>query len=174
MMMMKRFHVAITAILALLLLPGLSAAQGKIGVVDPMQAITEVDEFKEKERELEAELEQQSGRLQQLQQELQQIEQRMQTEGMTMSQQQRQQLQAEGQAKMQQMQGLQQNLQRQAQQQQQQILQAIEPKLVDAIEKIAQEKDLDMVINAQAMMYTHPDRKLDITDEVIQRINESE
>lgn len=173
-MMTNRFHIAITAVLALVLFPGLSMAQGKIAVIDPMQAITEVDEFREKERELEASLEEQSGRLQQLQQELQQIEQRMQAEGMTMSQQQRQQLQAEGQAKMQQMQGLQQNLQRQAQQQQQEILQAIEPRLVEAIEKIAEEKDLDMVINAQAMIYIHPDRELDITDEVVQRLNESE
>ena len=147
---------------------------GKIAVVDPMQAIMEVEEFQEKERELEESLQEQAGRAQALQQELGQLEQRMQREGMTLSEQQRQQLAAEGQAKAQELQQLQQGLQQQAQQQQQAILEAIEPKLIEAIEAIATEKDLDMVINAQAMIYVHPDRELDITEEVIRRLNEGD
>ncbi|HAD63825.1 MAG TPA: hypothetical protein DD399_09385, partial [Alcanivorax sp.] len=52
---------------------------------------------------------------------------------------------------------------------QQEILQVMEPKLKQAVETVAERENLDMVLNAQAVVYVKSD--MDITEAVTKQLN---
>ncbi|MBZ2188395.1 OmpH family outer membrane protein [Alcanivorax sp. JB21] len=159
-----------TALFALLMLPLLAVADQKIAVIDPMQALVETEEVKSRNARLEASLETESRRLRTLRDEIGKIEEKMQRDGMTMSRQEREKLTDDREAKGLEFQTLQQSLQRRVNNDRQELLESMEPKLLQAIEAVAQARGLDMVISAQAMVYVKPE--LDITRDVTQRLNQ--
>ncbi|WP_162925697.1 OmpH family outer membrane protein [Isoalcanivorax indicus] len=152
-----------------LMLPLAGMAQDKIAVIDPMQALIETDEVKARNARLESSLETESRRLRTLREDIGKIEERLQRDGMTMSRQERENLTDQREAKGLEFQTLQQSLQRRVNNDRQELLESMEPKLLQAIEAVAKDKGLDMVISAQAMVYVKPE--LDITREVTQRLN---
>ncbi|HAV67435.1 MAG TPA: hypothetical protein DHV78_06020, partial [Alcanivorax sp.] len=89
--------------------------------------------------------------------------------GMTMSEDEREQLQTQGQQKMIELQNLRQSAQRKLNKGQQEILQVMEPKLKQAVETVAERENLDMVLNAQAVVYVKSD--MDITEAVTKQLN---
>ena len=93
----------------------------------------------------------------------------MQKEGMTMSSDQQEQMQTEGQQKMIEIQSLQRKLQKRANDAQRELLQEMEPKLQSAVAEVAKKENLDLVVSAQAVIYTKPD--LDITEAVTKQLN---
>ena len=159
-----------TILFTLLMLPLLAVAEQKIAVIDPMQALVETEEVKSRNARLEASLETESRRLRTLRDEIGKIEEKMQRDGMTMSRQEREELTGDREAKGLEFQTLQQSLQRRVNNDRQELLESMEPKLLEAIEEVAQARGLDMVVSAQAMVYVKPE--LDITREVTQRLNE--
>jgi outer membrane protein len=161
---MKKFLFAVV-----LMLPLLAHAAGKIGVVDAIGALQGADEFQSRYGELEGSLEDEQNRLNQLGGEVEKIRDRLDKEGMTMSEDDRQSLQTQGQQKMIELQNLRQSAQRKLGKGQQEILQVMEPKLKQAVEDIAKRENLDIVINAQAVVYVKPD--MDITDAVTGQLN---
>ncbi|MCK0537650.1 OmpH family outer membrane protein [Alcanivorax quisquiliarum] len=158
-----------TMLFAVLMLPLVAAADMKIAVIDPMQAIVESEEVKSRNARLEASLEEESQRLRRLRDDVAKIEERLQRDGMTMSRDERNKLTDEGETKTMEFQALQQTLQRRVNTDRQDLLESMEPKVLRAIEEIAGEMGLDMVISAQAAVYVKPE--LDITKQVTQRIN---
>ena len=94
---------------------------------------------------------------------------RLEKEGMTMSEDEREQLQTQGQQKMIELQNLRQSAQRKLNKGQQEILQVMEPKLKQAVETVAERENLDMVLNAQAVVYVKSD--MDITEAVTKQLN---
>ncbi|WP_101675199.1 OmpH family outer membrane protein [Alloalcanivorax mobilis] len=154
---------------AVLMLPLLAHAAGKIGVVDAIGALQEADDFQSRYGKLESSLKDEQSRLDQLGADVKRIRERLEKEGMTMSEDDRQNLQTQGQQKMIELQNLRQSAQRKLAKGQQEILQVMEPKLKQAVQNIANREGLDMVINAQAVVFTKPD--LDITDAVTDQLN---
>ena len=88
---------------------------------------------------------------------------------MTMSEDERQDLQTQGQQKMIELQNLRQSAQRKLNKGQQEILEVMEPKLKQAVETVAERENLDVVMNAQAVVYVQSN--MDITDAVTQQLN---
>lgn len=162
--MMKKWIVAFA-----LLLPALAVAEGRVGVIDPIGALQAADNVKSRMSELEKELSGDEQRLNNLRQEVGKLQEKMQKEGMTMSAEQQQNMQTEGRKKMIEIQSLQRKLQKRANAAQRELLQEMEPKLQKAVAEVAKQENLDLVVSAQAVIYTKPD--LDITDAVTKQLN---
>ena len=154
---------------ALLIVPALAAAEQRIGVVDPIGALQQADEFQDRFGKLESSLKDEQSRLDRLGGEVEKLRGRLEKEGMTMSEDERQDLQTQGQQKMIELQNLRQSAQRKLNKGQQEILQVMEPKLKQAVETVAERENLDVVMNAQAVVYVQSN--MDITDAVTQQLN---
>ena len=152
-----------------LMLPLFAQAEGRTGVVDPIGALQEAKEFQDRFGKLESSLKDEQNRLDRLGGEVENLRGRLEKEGMTMSEDEREQLQTQGQQKMIELQNLRQSAQRKLNKGQQEILQVMEPKLKQAVETVAERENLDMVLNAQAVVYVKSD--MDITEAVTKQLN---
>ncbi len=161
---MKKYLLAV-----LLTLPLLAQAEGRTGVVDPIGALQEAQEFQNRFGKLEASLKDEQNRLDRVGGEVEKLRGRLEKEGMTMSEDERSELQSQGQQKMIELQNLRQSAQRKLNKGQQEILQVMEPKLKQAVETVAERENLDMVLNAQAVVYVKSD--MDITEAVTKQLN---
>jgi outer membrane protein len=161
---MKKYLLAVV-----LMLPLSAQAEGRTGVVDPIGALQEAKEFQDRFGQLEASLKDEQNRLDRLGGEVENLRGRLEKEGMTMSEDEREQLQTQGQQKMIELQNLRQSAQRKLNKGQQEILQVMEPKLKQAVETVAERENLDMVLNAQAVVYVKSD--MDITEAVTKQLN---
>jgi len=161
---MKKYLLAVV-----LMLPLFAQAEGRTGVVDPIGALQEAKEFQDRFGKLEASLKDEQNRLDRLGGEVEDLRGRLEKEGMTMSEDEREQLQTQGQQKMIELQNLRQSAQRKLNKGQQEILQVMEPKLKQAVETVAERENLDMVLNAQAVVYVKSD--MDITEAVTKQLN---
>ena len=161
---MKKYLLAVA-----LMLPLFAQAEGRTGVVDPIGALQEAKEFQDRFGKLESSLKDEHNRLDRLGGEVENLRGRLEKEGMTMSEDEREQLQTQGQQKMIELQNLRQSAQRKLNKGQQEILQVMEPKLKQAVETVAERENLDMVLNAQAVVYVKSD--MDITEAVTKQLN---
>jgi outer membrane protein len=161
---MKKYLLAVA-----LMLPLFAQAEGRTGVVDPIGALQEAKEFQDRFGKLEFSLKDEQNRLDRLGGEVENLRGRLEKEGMTMSEDEREQLQTQGQQKMIELQNLRQSAQRKLNKGQQEILQVMEPKLKQAVETVAERENLDMVLNAQAVVYVKSD--MDITEAVTKQLN---
>ncbi len=161
---MKKYLLAVA-----LMLPLFAQAEGRTGVVDPIGALQEAKEFQHRFGKLESSLKDEQNRLDRLGGEVENLRGRLEKEGMTMSEDEREQLQTQGQQKMIELQNLRQSAQRKLNKGQQEILQVMEPKLKQAVETVAERENLDMVLNAQAVVYVKSD--MDITEAVTKQLN---
>lgn len=161
---MKKYLLA-----AVLMVPLFAQAEGRTGVVDPIGALQEAKEFQDRFGKLESSLQDEQNRLDRLGGEVENLRGRLEKEGMTMSEDEREQLQTQGQQKMIELQNLRQSAQRKLNKGQQEILQVMEPKLKQAVETVAERENLDMVLNAQAVVYVKSD--MDITEAVTKQLN---
>lgn len=164
---MKKLH---AIIFSLALIPGLALAEGKIAVINVMQAVGETEEVKKSSEELKADLQEESQKLQKLYEEISAIEQRMQKEGMTLSGKEKQDLQDKRQSKMIEFRSLQQMVQKRQQEGSQEIMKRMEPKVMKAVREVAQKEGYDIVIAEQAVLYSLPD--MNITGKVTQKLNQ--
>ena len=161
---MKKYLLAVA-----LMLPLFAQAEGRTGVVDPIGALQEAKEFQDRFGKLESSLKDEQNRLDRLGGEVENLRGRLEKEGMTMSEDEREQLQTQGQQKMIELQNLRQSAQRKLNKGKQEILQVMEPKLKQAVETVAERENLDMVLNAQAVVYVKSD--MDITEAVTKQLN---
>lgn len=161
---MKKYLLAVV-----LMMPLFAQAEGRTGVVDPIGALQEAKEFQDRFGKLESSLQDEQNRLDRLDGEVENLRGRLEKEGMTMSEDEREQLQTQGQQKMIELQNLRQSAQRKLNKGQQEILQVMEPKLKQAVETVAERENLDMVLNAQAVVYVKSD--MDITEAVTKQLN---
>lgn len=154
---------------ALVLAPSLALAEAKIGVIDPLAALESSNAVQSQMASLEAELKSDQDRLEVLKLEVMSLQQKAQTEGLTMSEDEKSDLQTQGQQKMIEIENLQRKLQRRLAETRRGLLEQMSPKLSEAVEAVATEKGLDVVVNAQAIIYVKPD--LDITQAVSDQLN---
>lgn len=159
-----------TALLVALLLPAMAFAAEKMAVVDPMEALLNSSAVKSRNAQLEKSIEAEGQRLRKLRDELVKIEERLQRDGMTMSKSERNKLNDEREEKGFRFQTMQQSINRRVEEDRQDLLAEMEPILLRAIEEVAKEKKVDMVISANAVVYGKPE--IDITSDVTKRINQ--
>lgn len=159
-----------TALLVALLLPTMAFAAEKMAVVDPMEALLNSSAVKSRNAQLEKSIEAEGQRLRKLRDELVKIEERLQRDGMTMSKSERNKLNDEREEKGFRFQAMQQSINRRVEEDRQDLLAEMEPILLRAIEEVAKEKKVDMVISANAVVYGKPE--IDITSDVTKRINQ--
>jgi|SRR5690554_771165 len=159
-----------TALLVALLLPAMAFAAEKMAVVDPMEALLNSSAVKSRNAQLEKSIEAEGQRLRKLRDELVKIEERLQRDGMTMSKSERNKLNDEREEKGFRFQAMQQSINRRVEEDRQDLLAEMEPILLRAIEEVAKEKKVDMVISANAVVYGKPE--IDITSDVTKRINQ--
>jgi outer membrane protein len=156
----------------LMTLPGLALAEKKIAFVNPMQAISQSEQVQASQMEMQSDMGDEREKLQKLQREIQQIQQKLQKESMTLSDKEKQNLQDKRESKMIEARQLSKLVQKRMQGEQQEIVKEMRPKVMKAVEEIANEQGYDVVLNIQAIMYAEDG--MDITKQVVQKLNESE
>lgn len=155
---------------ALVFLPGVALAEGKIAVIDINQALGETEEVKSRSQEMQTDLKDETEKMQKLYDDISQIEQRMQKESMTMSQKEKQDLQDKRQSKMIEFRSLQQMVEKRRKQGSQEIMQAMQPKVMDAVSEVAQAEGYDLVVVKEAVLFNNPG--MDITNLVTKKLNQ--
>lgn len=156
----------------LLILPGLALAEKKIAYVNPIQAISESKEVQASQMKMQSDFGEEQQRLQSLRAEIGEIEQKLQKESMTLSDKEKKRLSNDRESKMLQYRQLSQLLQKQVQGEQEEIFKQMQPKLMKAVEEIAEAQGYDVVLNIQAVVYA--DEEKDITRQVVQKLNQGE
>jgi len=140
--------VLIMAAVSAFILPVVVCAQTKIGTIDFRTALQNTAEFKKAVQSLEAEFKPRRDELQQLSQELAEIQKKLQTA----QPQEAAQLQQEGQIKQRQAQRINEDLQADVQYEQEDILRNSAQRMRGVIAKLAEEKGLDVVFSAAALV----------------------
>lgn len=160
-----------TKLIALLvmLVPVFAAAETKIAVLDPMAAVINTDFVKSRQLKLQDELKDKEARARKLATELQAMQENMQKNGMTMSKDEKTKLQDSFTTKNMEFQSLKQLVQKRVQDDQQDVLETIQPKLEQAVNDFAKAHSIDMVVNAQAILYVKPE--VDITKAITDSLN---
>jgi outer membrane protein len=167
---MRNLSIMLTAVL--MTLPGLALAEKKIAFVNPMQAISQSEQVQASQMEMQSDMGDEREKLQKLQREIQQIQKKLQKESMTLSDKEKQNLQDKRESKMIEARQLSKLVQKRMQGEQQEIVKEMRPKVMKAVEEIANEQGYDVVLNIQAIMYAEDG--MDITKQVVQKLNESE
>ncbi|EKF75113.1 outer membrane protein OmpH [Alcanivorax hongdengensis A-11-3] len=161
---MKKLLIALTVFL-----PALALADSNVGVIDPLAALQGSEHVQERLSALDSEMKSDQADLQKLSAEVQSLQQKLEKDGMTMSSDKVDELRTQGQQKVIELKSLQRKLQKKSSEGQRAILEEMQPKLQKAVEKIAKDKKLDLVVNAQAVIYAEDG--MDITDAVSKQLN---
>lgn len=167
--MRNLFMIMMTMLLAA---PGLALAEKKIAFVNPMQAISQSEEVQASQLEMKSAMGDERQKLQNLRKEIQQINQKMQKESMTLSDKQKQNLKDKRESKMIEARQLSKLVQKRMKGEQQEIVKEMRPKVMKAVNEIAENEGYDVVLNIQAVMYAN--EGMDITKQVVQKLNNTE
>lgn len=138
-----------------------ASAQSKMAVVDFQRALLNTAEMKKAQAELEAKFKPRQDQLQKLDRELQQIQSQLQTMAGKLTQQAEQDLQSQGQRKQRELTRIQEDLQADVERERTEILQKSGKQMQDVVKKLAEEKTLDLVVDAGNTLFFKP--ALDIT-----------
>lgn len=168
---MRRFMPLIAGILALTLAsPGVAQESPKLGYINSQQIIQEAPGAQEARQELEADISQYRSEVQQMGQELQQMMEQFEQQQRTLSAEARESRQEEIRQKQQEYQQRVQQLEQQAAQRQQELVQPIMERINAVIEQIRREGGYTMVFDVAAQGIIAADPGLDLTPEVIRRL----
>lgn len=131
-----------------------AAAQVKVGVINTQKALSDTDELKKASAAVEAKYKPRQDDLQKLQADLQSIEQQLNSGKLT--QQAAADLQAQGQRKQRDAQRISDDLQADFERDRQDILGKASQKMQAVITKLAEEKALDIIVDAAQTLYFKP------------------
>lgn len=158
------------ALCALLLVPVLASAEMKIAVIDPIGAIAETTEVKNRTGKLEADMKGKEAEMLGLQKEIIAIQEKLKKDGLTMSKDEQKSLSDKHDAKMLDFRSRQQLAQKRIEADRNEMLQLMEPRFKQAVDAIAKEGKYDLVITRQAVLYMNDE--FDITRQVTQKMNQ--
>ncbi|MFZ5722578.1 MAG: OmpH family outer membrane protein [Pseudomonadota bacterium] len=145
------------------------AAAEKIGIVDPMTAISSTEQYTKAMADLEKDTAGDKAKITKLQAELTTCSQKMKTEGATMSATDAAKLKTDCEAKYRDYQVLGQTFQKTVGERQQAILQDFGPKFQRAVDAVAKEGAYDLIITKEALLFSKPAQE--ITDKVTIKLN---
>lgn len=154
----------------LLLAPAMALAEMRIAVIDPIRAISETSEVKERTSALELDMKKKEAEMIKLRDEIMALEERLKRDGMTMSSEQQKSMSDQRDAKMLDFRSRQQLAQKRMEQDRDEMLSVMEPRLKQAIDKIAKEGKYDLIITRQAVLYAA--EQTDVTTQVTQIMNQ--
>jgi outer membrane protein len=168
---MFRFLAIRTGLLCLALVPcaTLASAQVKVAVINTQKAMADTDELKKASAAVEAKYKPRQDELQKLQADLQSIEQQL--SGGKLNQQAAADLQAQGTRKQREAQHLSDDLQADFERDRQDILGKASQKMQQIISKLAEEKGMDVIIDAAQTLYFKP--ALELTAEATAAYNKA-
>jgi outer membrane protein len=147
----------------------LASAQLKVAVINTQKAMAESDELKKASAAVEAKYKPRQDDLNKLQADLQSIEQQLNSG--KLNQQAAADLQQQGQRKQRDAQRISDDLQADFDRDRQEILGKASQKMQAVIQKLSEEKGLDMVVDASQTLYFKP--ALDITNDAIAAYNKA-
>lgn len=154
----------------LLLAPVMALAEMRIAVIDPIRAISETSEVKERTSALELDMKKKEAEMIKLRDEIMALEEKLKRDGMTMSSEQQKSMSDQRDAKMLDFRSRQQLAQKRMEQDRDEMLSVMEPRLKQAIDKIATEGKYDLIITRQAVLYAA--EPTDVTTQVTQIMNQ--
>ena len=154
----------------LLLAPVMALAEMRIAVIDPIRAISETSEVKERTSALELDMKKKEAEMVKLRDEIMALEEKLKRDGMTMSSEQQKSMSDQRDAKMLDFRSRQQLAQKRLEQDRDEMLSVMEPRLKQAIDKIAAEGKYDLIITRQAVLYSA--EQTDVTRQVTQIMNQ--
>jgi len=154
-------------LLATVVMCGAAAAFGqvKVGVIDTQKALLDTAELKKAQKLMEAKYKPRQDRLDQLQKEIQQLSQQLQTMAGKLTPQGEADIRAQGTRKQKEAERLQQDLQEDVDRERQDILGQSSTRMRAVIQKVAEEKGLDLVVDVGTALYFKP--VLDITKDAV-------
>jgi outer membrane protein len=170
---MRRISFALTA---LALLIGASAAEAqtqalKIGFINSQQILATSAEAAAAEQRFNQEMQGYQAEIEQLENELTGMQQRLQQQQLTLSPEARANREAQIQQKLQEYQTRTQQLQQQADQRRAELVQPVVDKITAIIETIREEGSYHLILDVAAGSIIAADSTLDLTPEVMQRLN---
>jgi len=140
-------------------------AQSKVGVINLQRAVLESAEIKKASTELEAKYKPRQQEMEKVQRDLQNIQQQLQSNAGKLTPQAEADLTAEGQRKQRELQRMNEDLQQDVDRERNEILTKSSQKMQQVVQKIAEEKGLDVVVDVSNTIYFKP--ALEITSEAI-------
>jgi outer membrane protein len=146
-----------------LLSAGIASAQAKVAIINVQQALVDTAEIKKAQAELEGKYKPRQAEMEKLQKDLQGIQQQLQTLGDKLTPQAQQDLQQQGTRKQRDLQRLNEDLQADVDRDRSDILRNSSQRMQTVVQKLAEEKGLDVVIDVSNTVYFKP--ALDITKE---------
>lgn len=141
----------------------------KIAVIDPMAAISGTEQFTKAMADLKKDTATDESKLTKLQAELNTCSQKAKTDGATMSATELTRLQSECDTKYREYQALGQTYQKTINSRQQAILQDMGPRFQRAVDAVAKEAGVDLVMQKDALLFFKP--ALEVTDKVTIKLN---
>jgi outer membrane protein len=162
MLRFSRLHLVV-ATAGCLMFVSKAAAQTKVAVVSLQQAILGTAEIKKAQADMEAKFKPRQAEIQKLQKELQDIQNQLQTMQGKLTQQAEQDLTFQGQRKQRDLQRLNEDLQAEVDRERNRILAESGNKMQAVIQKLAEAKAIDVVIDITNTVYFKP--ALDLTQE---------
>lgn len=137
--------------------------QLRVGIIDSQRAILETAEIKKAQAELEAQFKPRQEQIERLQKELQDINEKLQKGQGKLTPEAERDLQLQGQRRQRDLQRATEDLQSEVDARRNDILNRVQRQMVEVVRKLAEEKGLDVVLDANDMIYFKP--ALDLTAE---------
>lgn len=157
-------------LLALTLLATTAMADVRIAVIDQERVLFGSDAARSASSELQQQFSGQEQQVRQLEQQITEMRERGESESALMSEEEINELQQEIQFLLQQRQQLVQQLQSAQQERRQSFVEEYEAPLTEVLEEIIAERDIDLLISTDEVLYARPD--MDITEEALERFND--
>jgi outer membrane protein len=162
-------YLTCAALLALCFVP--LSAQSKVAIMNFQKALLDTAEIQKKQADLEAKYKPIQDEIEKLQRDIQEIQQKLATQATQLTPQAQADLTTDGQIKQRQLQRRQEDLRDDFEEDRTEILGDAQRKMVEVVEKLAQAKDLDVVIDVSNAVYFKP--ALDITAEATAEYNKT-
>lgn len=140
-----------------------AAAQVKIAIINTQRALLETAELKKAQADLEAKYKPRQEAMEKAQREIQALQQQLQANADKLTPQAQQDLQIQGQRKQRELQRLGEDLQADVDRERNDVLAHSSEKMQAVVQKLAEEKGLDVVLDVSQAVYFKP--TLDITKE---------
>lgn len=159
--MLSRFRTQMmVAVCAAVLLPAASA-QIKVAVISLQKAVVETAEIKKAQADLEARYRPRQQELEKLTKDIRDLQEKLNSLAGKLTPQAEQDMVAQGQKKQRDAQRIQEDLQADVDRDRQEILGRASQRMADVVKKLAEEKGLDLVVEAQEAVFFKP--ALDVT-----------
>ena len=155
--------------LAIALFSSVASAQLKVGVVNVQKALSDTDELKKSQADLAKKYEPRQAEMDKIQKDLEQID--TQLNSGKLNAQAQGELQAQGTRRQRDQQRLQDDMQADLDKDRQDILSKMSAKMQDVINKLADAKGLDMIVEASQTLYSKP--ALDLTADATAAYNKA-